>query len=242
LPWGDAEAHLWRGGGVFTGIFQRGGFVINVITIEREYGSGAAGIARKLADLLGWKLWDQLLTNEVARHLACESSQIEQREERRDPLYYRLLKSFLRGSFEGSLNAPRMKIADAEGIRRITERLVQAAATEGDCVIVGRGSAYYLRDLPNAFHVFIYAPFEDKVRRLEREGKRPEEAVELAETVDLERAAFIKKYFGIEWPSRQVFQLMLNSALGEDTVVGTVLDCISEVNQHPRPARNGGGI
>ena len=40
-----------------------------ILTIEREYGSGAAEIARKLADRLGWKLWDQLLTDEIARQM-----------------------------------------------------------------------------------------------------------------------------------------------------------------------------
>jgi len=41
--------------------------LIKVLTIDREYGSGAIEIAQKLADRLGWKLWDQLLTAEVAR-------------------------------------------------------------------------------------------------------------------------------------------------------------------------------
>lgn len=207
--------------------------MINVITIDREYGAGAAGIARVIAERLGWKLWDQLLTDQIARHLECASSQIQGREERRDPLYYRLLKSFLRGSFEGSLNAPRLKIADAEGIRRITEKLVRAAADEGDCVIVGRGSAYYLRDCPHAFHVFVYAPFDEKVRRIESEGRAGENAVELVDTVDLERAAFIKQHFGLDWPARQLFHLMLNSTIGEDNVARTVLDCVAEVNREP---------
>ena len=122
--------------------------MIKVLTIEREYGSGAAEIAEKLADRLGWKLWDQLLTDEIARRLECDSRHVEQHEERRDPLHYRLFKAFLRGSFEGSLNAPRMKMADAEGIRQVTEQLVRAAADEGNCVIVGRGSAYYLQRSP----------------------------------------------------------------------------------------------
>ena len=52
--------------------------MINVLTIEREYGSGAAEIAQKLADRLGWKLWDQLLTDEIARHMECDSEHIEQ--------------------------------------------------------------------------------------------------------------------------------------------------------------------
>src|SRR5271170_2549949 len=157
--------------------------MVKVLTIEREYGSGAAEIAQKLADRLGWKLWDQLLTDEIARYLECESRHIKQQEERRDPLHYRLFKAFLRGSFEGSVIAPRMKIADAEGIRKITEKLVRNAAKEGNCVIVGRGSAYYLKDLPDAFHIFIFAPFEEKVRRLQQEGKSEDEAIQLASTV-----------------------------------------------------------
>ena len=198
--------------------------MINVLTIEREYGSGGVDIARKISERLGWKLWDQLLTTEIARYLECDSFHVERHEERRDPLYYRLFKAFLRGSFEGSLNAPNLKMADAEGIRAVTEKIVTSAAGEGNCVIVGRGSAYYLHDRPDAFHVFVYAPFEDKVRRLQQTGKSEQEAVELAETVDLDRAAFIKQYFGVEWPSRQYFHVMINSTMGDEPVVQMILD------------------
>jgi len=198
--------------------------MIKVLTIEREYGSGGVDIACKVAERLGWKLWDQLLTTEVARYLECDSFHIERREERRDPMYYRLFKSFLRGSYEGSLNAPNMKLADAEGIRAVTEKVVLSAAAEGNCVIVGRGSAYYLQDRPEAFHVFVYAPFEDKVRRLQKTGKTEQEAIQLAETVDLDRAAFIKQHFGVDWPARHYFHLMLNSTMGDEPVVEMILD------------------
>ena len=60
-------------------------------------------------------------------------------------MYYRLFKAFMRGSYEGSLNAPRMKMVDADCIREVAERVVTAAAKEGQSVIVGRGSAYYLK-------------------------------------------------------------------------------------------------
>lgn len=68
--------------------------MIRVITIEREYGCGAAEIARGPSDRIGWKLWDQLLAQEIARLAHCQQSEVRQREERVDPLYYRLLKSF----------------------------------------------------------------------------------------------------------------------------------------------------
>ena len=81
---------------------------MRVITIDREYGSGGGEIAAQLAKRLGWKLWDQRLTDEIARRLDCERRTVEEREEHRDPVMYRLFKSFLRGSFEGTVNAPRL--------------------------------------------------------------------------------------------------------------------------------------
>src|SRR5271170_989208 len=201
--------------------------MIRVITIEREYGSGGVDIARKVAERLGWKLWDQLLTNEIARLMECDCRVVEEHEERRDPLYYRLLKAFLRGSHEGSQNAPRLKMADTDCIREVAERVVKRAAEEGECVIVGRGSAYYLQNRPDAFHVFVYAPFEEKVRRLMAGGKSEDDAVQLAETVDRDRAEFIKEYFGVEWPDRHRFDMMVNSTIGEETAVDTILDSIA---------------
>jgi cytidylate kinase len=205
--------------------------MIKVLTIDREYGSGAAEIAEKLAERLGWKLWDQALTNEVARQLECDSQHVEQQEERKDPLYYRFFKTFLRGSFEGSQITPRIKMADAEGIRRVSEQLVRKAADEGNAVIVGRGSAYYLRDRPDSFHIFIYAPFDEKVHRLQQAGKSEEEAVQLVETVDRDRRDFIRQNFGVEFPSRHFFHLMLNSTMGEAVVVQTVLDGLSALQK-----------
>ena len=201
--------------------------MIRVITVEREYGSGGADIAKQIAGRLGWQLWDQLLTEEIARLMECDCRVVEQHAEKKDPLFYRLLKAFMRGSHEGSLNEPRLKMADTECIREMTERVVKDAAQSGKCVIVGRGSAYYLQDRQDAFHVFIYAPHREKVRRLQATGKTEAEAVELAASVDRDRAAFIKEYFGVEWPDRQRFHLMINSAIGQQSAVDSILDAIA---------------
>ncbi len=201
--------------------------MVRIVTIEREYGSGAAAIARLLAEQMGWKLWDQLLTTEIARLAECDRCEVEQREERMDPLYYRLLKSVLRGSFEGSLNVHRLKLLDCDTIFKLTERIVQKAAAEGNCVIVGRGSAFFLRNRDDAFHVFLYAPYEDKILRLVESGTDKAEAARLIETVDQDRAAFIKKYFGQDWPDRRLYHLMINSHAGDEAVVQTIRNGIA---------------
>jgi cytidylate kinase len=209
--------------------------MINIVTIEREYGSGGGEIAQLLAKQLGWKLWDQLLTEEIARLAECPKAVVERREERTDPLYYRLFKSFLRGSYEGSINAHKLKVVDSESILKITERVVQHAARTGNSVIVGRGSQQFLRNRPDTFRVFLYAPREDKVRRLLARGKSEEEAEQLVDTIDRERADFIQKYFRVEWPDRAVYHTMINTTIGDQGVVNMILDFMKTVDTRLTP-------
>jgi cytidylate kinase len=204
--------------------------MIKIVTIEREYGSGGGEISQLLATQLGWKLWDKLLTEEIARLADCPQAVVEGREERTDPLYYRLFKSFLRGSYEGSLNAHKLNVVDSESILKITERVVQHAAKTGNSVIVGRGSQHFLRNRSDTLRVFLYAPRDNKVTRLLARGKNEKEAQQLVDTVDRERHDFIQKYFHVEWPDRAIYHTMINTAIGDDAVVHTILDFMKTVD------------
>ena len=211
--------------------------MIKVVTIDREYGTGGAEIAAKLARQLGWKLWDQALTSEIAKQAQCAPAEVECREERRDPISHRLFKSFVRGSFEGNINTQPIEMLDADRIVTLTREIVKRAAREGNCVIVGRGSACSLQDNPEIFHAFIYAPAEEKVRRLKQAGKSREEALHLIESVDRDRAAFIKKYFSKQWPDHHLFHIMLNSQIGDEAVIQNILHAISLVGEKPATAK-----
>jgi len=198
--------------------------MIKIITIEREYGCGGGEIAQLVAKRLGWKLWDQALTEEIARLARCPTTIVEEREERPDPLYYRLFKSFLRGSYEGSQNAPKLNLVDSETILSITRRVEENAATHGNGVIVGRGSQHFLKDRPETLRVFLYAPRENKVRRLVARGKSEREASELIDTVDEDRAAYIKKYFQVDWPDRAIYHAMINTSCGDEATMRMILN------------------
>lgn len=197
--------------------------MIKIIAIEREYGSGGGEIAQLVAHRLGWELWDQKLTEEIARLANCPKNIVEVREEKNDPLYYRLFKSFMRGSYEGSINAPQLNLVDSETIFQMTKRVVEHAAESGNCVIVGRGSQQFLRTRQDTFRVFLYAPREDKFRRILRRGKSEQEAEELVDTVDRERSDFIQKYFNVAWPDRAIYHTMMNTAIGCEAVTDMIL-------------------
>jgi len=210
--------------------------MIKIITIEREYGCGGGEIAQLAANRLGWKLWDQRLTEEIARLAHCPKAVVEAREERNDPLYYRLFKSFLRGSYEGSINAPKLNLVDSETILRITKRVVEHAAETGNCVIVGRGSQQFLKTWPDTFRVFLFAPKEDKVRRLVSRGKNEKEAQDLVDTIDRERSDFIQKYFNVEWPDRAIYHTMLNTAIGDEAVAKMILSFMQTFGDSQAPS------
>lgn len=197
--------------------------MVRIIAIEREYGCGASEIASKLALRLGWKLWDQLLTEKVARLAHCDHSAIAEREERRDPLYRRLLHSFALGSYEGSGGVYPVETLDADSIFRFSEQVVHEALDEGNGVIVGRGSQHFLRERQDTLRFFLYAPKEQKIQRLISEGASQGKAEVLVDTIDQERRAFIKRYFHAEWPNFPLYHAMLNTAAGDEQVIKTVL-------------------
>ena len=204
--------------------------MIRTITVEREFGAGGAAIAQKLAERLGWKLWDQDLTAEIARIAQVDRESVAQMDERCDSLFYRLMKVYMRGSFERSLPVKGLDNFDADSMVEFMGRVIGRAADEGHSVIVGRGAPYFLRHRPTAFHVFIYAPFEEKLRRVKETGKSEAEAVELISTIDHDRATFIHKYFSKQWPTRHLYHLMINSKVGDEIVVRTILDEIHDLD------------
>jgi hypothetical protein len=54
--------------------------MFRIITLEREYGCGCAGIANALAHRLNWRLWDQSLTEEIAKQANVDCGTVEKRD------------------------------------------------------------------------------------------------------------------------------------------------------------------
>lgn len=208
---------------------------VRVVTVEREYGSGGAIIARQLAQRLGWKLWDEELTAEIARVAQVDQRVAASCDERVDSLLYRLFKVYARGSYERALPIGEARPFDTDRMFSTMEQVIHDVSSRGPCVIVGRGSTYFLRDRADAFHVFIYASVEEKLRRLKTIGKSEKEALQLIEEIDRDRAAFIRHYFGSEWPHRPLYNLMINSKLGGEYVLETLLSQIAAAEKAGAP-------
>ena len=207
--------------------------MFRIVTLEREFGSGGGGIAAEIARRLGWKLWDQNLTCEIARRAHVAESAVCQCDERVDSRLYRLAKTFWRGSYERSLPLADSSAFDTDRMVAMMQEIMGNIAAEGNAVIVGRGSPFFLRDREDTFHVFTYAPREEKIRRVIGMGKSQDEAEDLVENVDKERIAYIKHYFNADWPDRSLYYLMINTVIGDENVVSTILDTMRMLEARP---------
>lgn len=207
--------------------------MFRVITIEREYGCGAASIAALLAKRLNWKLWDHLLTEEIAHLANVDPSAVKRCDERMDSRLHRFAKTFWRGSYERSAPLGN-QMFDTDRMMAMMQDIMNRIGREGNAVVVGRGAPFFLRENPDAFHVFLYAPRAEKIRRTIAAGNSEEEAEELVETVDRERIAYIKHYFNADWPTRSLYHMMVNTAVGNEAVVNTILSTMHNVEGGPK--------
>jgi cytidylate kinase len=200
--------------------------MIQAITIEREFGCGGSAIASLLAQQLGWKLWDHELTEEIARLTNSTPQAVEKREWKDDPAVYRVFKSFLRGAFEGALPpTDRLELLDARRIATVSEQVVDHALSGGPCVIVGRGAQYFFRNRKDVFRTFLYASRDFKIHRLISAGTPERDAIEQVDTVDRDRAEFVKKYLKLDWPDHHLYNAMFNTEMGESYVAEILAYC-----------------
>src|SRR5258708_88272 len=198
--------------------------MFRIVTIEPEFGTAGAAIPWELARRLGWKLGDQQLTCEIAKRAQVTEAAVALCDERVDSRLYRLAKTFWRGSYERSMPLAASHSFDTDRMMAMVGDIMHTIAEEGNAVIVGRGAPFFLREREDTFRVFTYAPHNEKIRRVVAMGKRREEAEDLVENVDKERIAYIKHYFNADWPRRDLYHLMINTVVGDENVIATIMN------------------
>ena len=149
-----------------------------VISISREHGTNGKEIARRVAEELGIKFYDK---EEIKKFAISHSLTKESYTD--DELY----------RFYLSLDAEKDAIIkQAETIKLI--------ASEDSCVIVGRSSDYILKDNPNLVRVFLYAPLEYRINKVEEMyNDTYQEAKKHVLDSDKSRASYYEVISNLSW-------------------------------------------
>jgi cytidylate kinase len=188
-----------------------------VLTVNREFGSGGGRIAQKIAQDLGWKLLDKDIIDAIAYAAHVDPSVVQRYDEHVESWLRRLNQQAMRSAaLAAGLELRNTTVFDAEEMVKISQKIIEQAYVEGNCVIVGRGSQCVLQYKPDAYHVFVYAPHKERILRLRARLGKGVDVEQRIRSVDAERAKYLQEYFSKYWLNPHLYDLMISSEEDED--------------------------
>ena len=180
-----------------------------IITISREFGSGGRTIGRLVAEKLGYNFYDGEIIDEVVKSSGLAREIVEKYDEyatHKNSFLYSIAINAGGDNYNGLSFANRVQIAQSNVIKKIAE--------EGNCVIIGRGADYVLRDRDDCFNVFVYADTEFKAKRvIENYGETNVKVEERLRDKDARRKVFYRSFAMREWGEYKNYDLMLDSSV-----------------------------
>jgi cytidylate kinase len=200
-----------------------------VLTVNREFGSGGGRIAQAIAQRLGWKLLDRDIIDAIAYAAHVDASVVRHYDEHVDSWLRRINQQAMRSAaLAAGLELRPGSVFDAEEMVKLTQKIVEEAHSEGNCVIVGRGAQCILQYKPDAYHVFVYAPHKDRILRLRTRLEKGANIEQRIRTVDGERAKYMQEYFGKSWCNLHLYDLMISSGVDEEATARIILNAMTE--------------
>ncbi len=182
-----------------------------IITIGREFGSGGAEIAQKLAKKLNIPCYDKDIIGKTAVETGLVEADVEKREE------YLSTASKLISHF--TLYNLYSNMTKDDKIFFAQEKIIKQFAQEGPCVIVGRCADYILRDRDDVINVFICSDLEKRVERIKGLGVTDDPEFFIREK-DEQREDYYNHFTEMDWGEPHHYDICLNSgALGIDKCV-----------------------
>ena len=203
--------------------------MFKVVTVAREYGSGGGIIARMVAEKLGWNLLDGALIGAVARTAEVDTEVADRCDEHVDSWWHRFNRGGLwSAAMMAGIPPDDVRFFDADAMAEYTQQVMLRAAATGDCVIVGRGAQCVLQDHDDAFHVFIYAPWAERVGRVRARAQSSPDVEELMRVADHERASYLRTYYGCDWKDPHLYHLMINAQIGAGMAARMIVNAVQE--------------
>ena len=195
-----------------------------VLTVNREFGSGGGRIAQTIAEWLGWKLLDRDIIDAIAYAAHVDPKVVRPYDEHVDSWLRRINQQAMRSAaLAAGLELRENSVFDAEEMVKISRKIIEEAYSEGGCVIVGRGSQCILQHKPDVYHVFVYAPYLDRLVRLRDRLDKGVHAEQRIRIVDEERAKYLQQYYGKAWNNPHLYDLMISSRTDEEWTARAVL-------------------
>ena len=194
-----------------------------IITVSREFGSGGRTVGRLVAEKLGYKFYDDEIIERVVKESGLAREIVEKYDEyatHRNSLLYSLAVNSMGDGLHGLSFANQVQIAQSKVIKEI--------ADEGNCVLIGRGADYILRERDDCFNVFVRADMKYKVKRIEEIYGKTEDR---KKDKDTKRRVFYRSFTMREWGDISNYNLVLDSGMiGIEGCARIICDVMKDIN------------
>ena len=140
-----------------------------------------------------------------------------------DPWMHRITRSIWGTGADGvSIVAP-VHLFDAEEAAFMAKAVIEEAYKVGNCVIVGRGSPCILHDKEDVFHAFIYARWEDRVRRIKQRVEPGTDVEALIRATDSERMEYVRLHYKRNRLDPYLYDLMIDPKNQPETTARIII-------------------
>lgn len=188
------------------------------VAVSRQFGSGGAETASKLAARLGVPCYDKSIAEMTAVVTGFDKDIIHGSEDKAANAFW----------YGGFLSGESLSLYDKIYIGQ--SRVIKELAKRGSCVLVGRCAAKVLEDEAELIRVFICAPMAQRIERVSKGYEvSPAEAEKIIRRNDKARAAYYRKYADTEWGKIDNYDLVVNTRVGTDNAAKVVADYIKEI-------------
>ena len=184
-----------------------------VITISRMYGSGGSEVAERVAQALGWALFDNAMIDAIAERSGLTRAEVTAQDERVPSMVERLAAALSLGSPEIMPPVPSGPMETTEErIVAVTRRVIEEAVQLGPAVFVGRGAQCLLAARTDALHVFCFST-RPALRQyvMEKFSVTAAEADRIVTDMNKQREQYVKRHWNRNWLAHENYHLCVNT-------------------------------
>jgi hypothetical protein len=198
---------------------------MGVVTVSAAYGAAGAEVSRAVAERLGLPFHDRAIAAQVAVRLGVSVSEAEANDETVVRGLWRLVASLGTMPDPGGGVLPTGNLPDARAYREQTERVLAEIADGAGGVVLGRAGALVLKDRPDALHVRLDGPREQRLAAaVRRSGRSFDEVRGEMEANDRTREAYVRHFYRCDPSDAQHYHLVVDTtAMPLETVVELVV-------------------
>jgi cytidylate kinase len=182
-----------------------------VITISRQFGAGGKTLGKLVSQKLGYACIDDEIINKVAEMAKVSDDWVYSIEQEAGGKLMNFISRLVSKGFIERILDEKKGYIDEEVYIETLKHVMQKFAEQDNCVLIGRGGQYFLKDFKNAIHIDMIADMKDRIKFMkENYNLSPVQAKNTVNVHDKRRQNLFMKIGKQDYENPTLYTLVLN--------------------------------